>query len=116
MFPNVPGKIFSSLKNGAILTPPPATILEGITRDSVMTIARDFGYSVNEGMIARDMLYTADEVFLTGSAAEVNAITSVDRRTIGSGMIGPVTAELRAAFIRTIRGKGTRSVEWCDYI
>ena len=70
-----------------------------------MTIARDFGYSVNEGMIARDMLYTADEVFLTGSAAEVNAITSVDRRTIGSGMIGPVTAELRAAFIRTIRGK-----------
>lgn len=104
------------VKNGAILTPPPATILEGITRDSVMTIARDFGYSVNEGMIARDMLYTADEVFLTGSAAEVNAITSVDRRTIGSGMIGPVTAELRAAFIRTIRGKGTRSVEWCDYI
>lgn len=104
------------VKRGKIYTPPLATVLDGITRDSVITIAKDAGYPVIETPIARDMLYTADEVFLTGSAAEVNAISSVDRRVIGTGEMGAVTARLRAIFLLTIRGKGARSEAWCDRI
>lgn len=104
------------VKRGKIYTPPLATILDGITRDSVITIAGDEGYSVVEAPIARDMLYTADEIFLTGSAAEVNAISSVDRRIIGTGEMGAITAQLREKFLLTIRGKGARSAVWCDEI
>lgn len=104
------------VKRGKIYTPPLATVLDGITRDSVIAIAEDEGYSVIEAPIARDMLYTADEIFLTGSAAEVNAISSVDRRIIGSGEMGSITAHLREKFLLTIRGKGPRSAAWCDEI
>lgn len=104
------------VKRGKIYTPPLATVLDGITRDSVITIAGDEGYSVVEAPIARDMLYTADEIFLTGSAAEVNAISSVDRRIIGTGEMGPITAQLREKFLLAIRGKSARSAVWCDEI
>lgn len=110
------GENIFMVKRGKLYTPPLATVLDGITRDSLIAIARDRGYDVIEAPIARDMLYTADEVFLTGSAAEVNAIASLDRRPIGCGEMGPITAELRDEFLKTVRGIGKRSSEWCDYV
>lgn len=110
------GENIFMIKRGVIYTPHLATVLDGITRDSIIVIAKDLGYQVVECPIARDMLYTADEVFLTGSAAEVNAITSIDHRQIADGVMGPITNQLRDTFIETIRGRGARSAEWCDYV
>jgi branched-chain amino acid aminotransferase len=90
---------------GRILTPPlGGTILPGITRDSVLTIARDAGYTVVETAIAREMLYIADEVFFTGTAAEVTPIRSVDRISVGSGRRGPVTERVQKDFFGLISG------------
>jgi branched-chain amino acid aminotransferase len=90
---------------GRILTPPLAgTILPGITRDSISTIARDAGYTVVETAIAREMLYIADEVFFTGTAAEVTPIRSVDRIPVGSGRRGPVTERIQKDFFGLLSG------------
>jgi branched-chain amino acid aminotransferase len=90
---------------GRILTPPLAgTILPGITRDSIMRLAKDAGYTVVEQQIAREMLYVADEVFFTGTAAEITPIRSVDRITIGSGRRGPVTERLQKEFFSLVEG------------
>jgi branched-chain amino acid aminotransferase len=90
---------------GRILTPPlGGTILPGITRDSVLTIARDAGYTVVETAIAREMLYIADEVFFTGTAAEVTPIRSVDRIPVGNGRRGPVTERVQKDFFGLISG------------
>ena len=91
---------------GRILTPPLAgTILPGITRDSIMTLARDAGYTVVEQNIAREMLYIADEVFLTGTAAEVTPIRSVDRIPVGRGTRGPVTERIQKEFFALVAGE-----------
>ncbi|MCV5216181.1 aminotransferase class IV, partial [Escherichia coli] len=81
-------------------TTPPATsaILPGITRDSIMTIARDKGYEVREANIAREALYLADEVFMTGTAAEVVPVATIDQIEVGSGKRGPITKELQEAY------------------
>src|SRR5262249_61498714 len=90
---------------GRIPTPPLAgTILPGITRDTIITIARDAGYTVTEQQIAREMLYLADEVFFTGTAAEVTPIRSVDRIPVGSGRRGPVTERIQKDFFGLLRG------------
>jgi branched-chain amino acid aminotransferase len=90
---------------GRIFTPPLAgTILPGITRDSVITLARDCGYAVVEQQIAREMLYIADEVFFTGTAAEITPVRSVDRIRVGSGSRGPVTERLQREFFALLRG------------
>jgi branched-chain amino acid aminotransferase len=90
---------------GRIVTPPLAgTILPGITRDSVLTLARDAGYTVVEQQIAREMLYIADEVFFTGTAAEITPIRSVDKIPVGTGVRGPVTARLQKEFFGLLRG------------
>jgi branched-chain amino acid aminotransferase len=90
---------------GRILTPPLAgTILPGITRDTVITIARDAGYTVAEQQIARETLYIADEIFFTGTAAEVTPIRSVDRIPVGSGRRGPVTERIQKDFFGLLRG------------
>jgi branched-chain amino acid aminotransferase len=90
---------------GRILTPPLAgTILPGITRDTIITIARDAGYTVTEQQVAREMLYIADEVFFTGTAAEVTPIRSVDRIPVGSGRRGPVTERIQKDFFGLLRG------------
>ena len=99
-----------------ITTPPQATILEGITRDSVITIARDAGYTVTEEFISRDLLYIADELFVCGTAAEVTPIRAIDHRTIGIGQRGPVTQVLQQAFFKTVNGEGERSAEWLEYV
>lgn len=101
---------------GRIWTPSLATVLDGITRDSVITLAKDKEYEIVEAQIARDMLYIADEVFICGTAAEVTAISEVDNRPIGTGKMGPITAELHQAYSDAVRGKGIHSSEWCDLV
>jgi branched-chain amino acid aminotransferase len=98
---------------GRILTPPLAgTILPGITRDSVMTLARDAGFPVIEQQIAREMLYLAEEVFFSGTAAEITPIRSVDRIPVGSGRRGPVTERLQNEFFSLLRGDTPDRYGW----
>jgi branched-chain amino acid aminotransferase len=95
-----------------ISTTPRAGILEGITRDSLIALARDLGYSVVEEPISRDQLYIADEVFVCGTAAEVVALREIDFRTIGDGKAGPVTRALQHEFDKLVNGRHARSAEW----
>lgn len=104
------------VRNGQIITTPTATILEGITRDSLITLAKDLGYRVEEKMIVRDQLYIADEMFVSGTAAEVVAVTEIDFRQIGSGHMGPVTHALQIAFQEVIAGDHPRSAGWLDFV
>ena len=105
------------VRDGALCTPPvAASILAGITRDSVITLARDLGYSVNETAIPREALYTADEVFVVGTAAEVTPIRSIDRIQIGGGRRGPVTAALQRAFFDVINGEVPDTHHWLTYV
>src|SRR5580692_5234924 len=100
------------VRNKTITTTPRAGILEGITRDSLITLARELGYSVVEEPISRDQLYIADEVFVCGTAAEVIGLREIDFRTIGNGKTGPVTRELQRAFDELTSGRHARSAQW----
>ncbi|GAB5518124.1 MAG: branched-chain amino acid transaminase [Rhodothermales bacterium] len=100
------------VRDGVIYTPQTSlSILPGITRDAVMTLARDKGYEVKEAAIPREALYLADELFFTGTAAEITPIRSVDHHVIGSGQRGPVTHELQEAFFDIIQ-KGNDPYGW----
>lgn len=102
------------VKDGKITTPPLSTsILPGITRDTVIQIAQDLGYVVEETNVIRTDLYLADEVFMTGTAAEVTPLRSVDDHELG---VGPVTLELQQAFLATVRGTSERWSHWLDYV
>ena len=100
------------VRKGIISTTPRAGILEGITRDSLITLARDRGYEVVEEPISRDQLYIADEVFVCGTAAEVIALREIDFRTIGNGKAGPVTRALQQEFDKLVSGRHEKSAEW----
>ena len=101
------------VNKGEISTPPlHAGILDGITRDSVIKIARSEGLVVTERNIDREDLYTADEVFMTGTAAEVKSVTEIDNVIIGSGKLGEVTQKLQSAFFEASRGRDERFLEW----
>ena len=104
------------VKNRVIITPVLAPVLEGITRDAIMTIARDLGHEVVEAPVSRDQLYTADEVFVCGTAAECVALREIDFRTIGAGTTGPVTRSLQKEFHAVIHGGHRRSEEWLDIV
>jgi len=104
------------VRDGKIYTPSKATILEGITRDSIVTLAQDSGFEVIEEPITRDQLYIADEIFVCGTAAEVVPVSEIDFRTIGSGSIGPITLEIQQSFTETIRGNGVRSDKWLSLV
>ena len=102
------------VKDGKVATPPLSTsILPGITRDSVIQIAQDLGYTVEEKNLIRSDLVSADEVFMTGTAAEVTPIREVDDREIGPP--GPVTKALQTAYLDTCRGKSERWGHWLEY-
>ena len=97
-----------AVKNGVLTTPPSSCgALEGLTRNKVMDLARDAGYEVRESVMARYDLYVADEVFLTGTAAEIISVVDIDKRPIGDGKPGKVTAELSALYTQTARSEGT---------
>lgn len=104
------------IRDGKVYTPATATILEGITRDSLMRIAQDLGYEVIEKPISRDQLYIADEIFVCGTAAEVVAIREVDFRTIGAGKMGPITRKIQHAYHEAIHGRHPFSAEWLTYV
>lgn len=100
------------VRDGKIFTPPGTMVLKGITRDCVMQMAALDGNPVVEQTIARDELYYADEVFLTGTACEVVGIREIDHRTVGSGTMGPVTARIQKQFIEMSEGRHPLSAEW----
>ena len=105
------------VENGKLFTPSMSSSnLKGITRDSVMTIARDLGYEVVEEVISRERLYSADEVFFTGTAAEVTPIRSIDHRQIGIGRRGPISEQLQTAFFDIVEAKVEDKYDWLSYI
>jgi branched-chain amino acid aminotransferase len=105
------------VRDGIIHTPPiGSSILGGITRDSVMTLARDLGYTVTETVIPREALYIADEVFVVGTAAEVTPIRSIDRIAVGAGRRGPVTEALQRAFFDVVNGEVPDTHGWLTYV
>jgi branched-chain amino acid aminotransferase len=110
------GENIFMVRDGVIKTTPLTSILPGITRHSVITIAQDKGYQVKEERFTRDELYTADEAFFTGTAAEVTPIREVDNRNVGSGCPGPVTAELQGTFFKIIKGKNEKYQSWLTFI
>jgi len=102
---------------GEVITPPQtASILDGISRKSILTIARDLGYPVVERDVARAELILADEVFVSGTAAELVALSEIDDQTIGAGGTGPVTRELQRVFENALRGREPRYAEWLDVV
>ena len=106
------GENLFMVKDGKIYEPELTSALMGITRQSIITIAQDMGYTVAARRITRDDLYIADEAFFTGTAAEVTPIREVDSRTIGAGKIGPVTAKLQKAFFDIVNGKNDKYRDW----
>jgi len=105
------------IKNGVVRTPPTsAAILAGITRATAIQLLNEQGIEVQETMIARDELYTADEVFLTGTAAEVTPVREIDHRKVGKGEAGPVTRQLQETFFAIVKGGETRHDDWLTYM
>jgi branched-chain amino acid aminotransferase len=105
------------VRNNVIYTPPvTAAILPGITRDSVITIARDLGFAVREEMLAREMLYLADEAFFAGTAVEITPIKTVDKITIGNGRRGPITEAIQQAFFDIINGRAEDKHGWLEFV
>jgi branched-chain amino acid aminotransferase len=109
-----PGENIFVVKDGIIVTPPLSTsILPGITRESVIEIGRELGYDVEEHSLIRTDLYLADEVFMTGTAAEVTPVRAVDDHEIG---VGPVTLELQKVYLDAVRGRDERWSHWLDVV
>ncbi len=104
------------VKKGKLYTPDLTSCLEGITRDSILTLARDMGLELVEKRITRDEVYCAEEAFFTGTAAEVTPIRELDNRTIGSGSRGPITTKLQTAFFDIVGGKNDKYASWLAYV
>ena len=111
------GQNVFAVRDDVLITPAVnGTLLPGITRDSILRIARDLGITVREQAIPRDLLYTADELFFTGTAAEVTPIRSVDRITVGAGRMGPVTRTLQQRFLDLVHGRIADSYGWLSLV
>lgn len=104
------------IKQGVLHVIAHSVTLTGITRDSVLHIARDMGLEIRTVMATRDELYTADEVFMTGTAAEVTPIASIDYRDIGSGTAGPIAKEIRSRYLDIVTGKNPAYAHWLTYV
>jgi branched-chain amino acid aminotransferase len=105
------------VRDGAIVTPPLASsILSGITRDTVITLARDLGFPVKEAVLPREALYIADEAFFVGTAVEITPIRSIDKIPIGTGCRGPITEALQRAFFDVINGEVPDTHGWLTYV
>jgi len=104
------------VRNGILQTTPLTSVLPGITRDSVITIAQKFDIPVKEARFTRDEMYIADEMFFTGTAAEITPVREVDDRKVGAGKPGPVTKRIQAAFFEIIRGKNALFQHWLDVV
>jgi branched-chain amino acid aminotransferase len=104
------------VRNGVIKTPPLTSILEGITRDTIIQLAAERGMRLVEERFTRDELYVADEAFFTGTAAEITPIREVDNRSIGEGKPGPVTKALQSVFFDVVHGRDSRHADWLTTI
>lgn len=104
------------IRNNKIYTPDLTSALEGITRDTVVQLANESGYEVIEKRITRDEVYVADEVFFTGTAAEVTPIRELDGRIIGSGERGPITKELQDKYFACVKGEDSEHESWLTYL
>lgn len=104
------------VKKGVLITPPVGSILPGLTRDSIMKLAKDLGYPVKEKTFKLKDLYLADEVFLTGTAAEVIPVHMVDKKIIAKGQVGPVTKAIHVAFMDIVAGKNQKYKKWLTYV
>lgn len=104
------------VKNGKIYTPDLASCLDGITRDAIVTIAKDLGLEVIQKRITRDEMYCCDEAFFTGTAAEVTPIRELDNRTIGDGTRGPITTRLQAMFFDIVAGRAPQYNHWLTLV
>jgi branched-chain amino acid aminotransferase len=108
-----PGENIFVIRNGKLLTPPPSSsALEGITRDSVIEIAKDLGYQIIEREIPRTEIYFADEVFLTGTAAEITPVISIDGKKVGDGKVGKITGKIRTIYSDITMGKNKKYSKW----
>ena len=110
------GENLFMIKNGKIVEPELNSALIGITRDSVIQLAGDLGYTIGAKRITRDDLYIADEVFFTGTAAEVTPIREVDGRTVGTGKRGPLTGKLQSMFFDVVNGRSEKYGHWLHYV
>ncbi len=105
------------IKNNIIYTPAMSgSALPGITRDAIVTVARDLGYDVREEGVPREMLYIADEIFLTGTAAEITPVSRVDKIKIGAGERGPITEKIQTKFFSIVEGREEDKYNWLTYI
>ena len=104
------------VRRGKLITPSTAPVLEGITRHTIHTIAKDLGYDVLEQPISRDQLYIADEVFVCGTAAECIGLSEIDFRTIGDGKTGPITRAIQNVYHDAIRAKVEKYENWCEFV
>jgi branched-chain amino acid aminotransferase len=104
------------VRGGVLRTPPVETVLEGITRASILELARDMGIPTQEATVTRDELYIADEVFMTGTAAELTPVREIDHRRIGGGRRGPVTKRLQDAFFDVVAGRDRKHESWLSYV
>lgn len=104
------------VREGKLKTPPLTSILEGFTRNCILQLAEDKNITVEQQRFTRDELYIADEVFLTGTAAEITPVREIDFRTIGTGKPGPITKELQSTYFDIIRGKNDKYSDWIEYL
>lgn len=111
-----PGENIFMVKNSVIKTPEAKNILKGITRDSIIKIAKDKGYKLEETIISPNELKKADEVFLTGTAAEISPVGQIDDTMIGSGEAGPITSSLKSLFTDIINGENSTYNSWLSYV
>lgn len=104
------------IKHGEIATPQLTSCLNGVTRNTVIHLLKDMGHTVTERPITRDELYIADEVFFTGTAAEITPVREVDRRQIGNGKRGPLTEKVQALYFNVVQGKEKKYESWLTYV
>jgi branched-chain amino acid aminotransferase len=104
------------IRNGKLYTPDLTSALEGITRDTILQLAAEIGLSVIEKRITRDEVYSADEAFFTGTAAEVTPIRELDRRSIGKGTAGPITKQLQKMYFDAVTGKSAKHADWLTLV
>ena len=104
------------VRKGKLYTPDLTSALEGITRDTIVQLARELGIEVIEKRITRDEVYTADEAFFTGTAAEVTPIRELDNRAIGAGTRGPLTQKLQALYFDVVKGKSAKHADWLTLV
>ena len=107
------GENFFMIRNGKVYTPDLTVCLDGITRNTVFQIIKEMGLEVVEKRITRDEVYVADEAFFTGTAAEVTPIRELDRRPIGEGIRGPITAEIQKRYFDIVNGRDANHIDWC---